>query len=214
MAKHSSKIDVSLQGLSPLVNGEPLYKGITVNVPHGGSMAIMGVSGIGKSLLLRSILGEWQHSGSKKVNGKIFMVFQDHDQLFPWMTVEKNLKFALIKINQEQLQLWGLEHLLKLMPYQLSVGQKQKITLLRALLRNEKILLCDEPLSGVDNISRIKIAKEFKFLASKIGKTVIWVTHDVLEAKQIADQIMLLNANNFQIVKNTIGQNEILSKIQ
>jgi ABC-type proline/glycine betaine transport system ATPase subunit len=100
------------------------------------------------------------------------------------------------------------------MPYQLSVGQKQKITLLRALLRDEKILLCDEPLSGVDNISRIKIAKEFKFLASKIGKTVIWVTHDVLEAKQIADQIMLLNANNFQIVKNTIGQNEILSKIQ
>jgi ABC-type nitrate/sulfonate/bicarbonate transport system ATPase subunit len=214
MAKQLSKIGVQLQNLSPLVNGKPLYQGISANIAHGKSIAVMGVSGIGKSLLLKSILGEWQHSGSKKINGNLFMVFQDQDQLFPWMTVEKNLNFALIQINRKQLQLWGVDHLLKLMPYQLSVGQKQKITLLRALLRNETILLCDEPLSGVDNISRIKIAKEFKFLASKIGKTVIWVTHDVLEAKQIGDQIMILNPNNFKIVKNTIAQNEILSKIQ
>jgi ABC-type nitrate/sulfonate/bicarbonate transport system ATPase subunit len=130
------------------------------------------------------------------------------------MTIEKNLKFACKNTKNNILQKWNIEHLINFLPHQLSVGQRQRITLARALQRKEKILLCDEPLSAVDSINKIKIAKDFKDTAALNKKTVVWVTHDVLEAKAVGDDIMIINKNSFKIFKNTAKQNEILQAVK
>jgi ABC-type nitrate/sulfonate/bicarbonate transport system ATPase subunit len=191
------KIAIETNHLSPVIDGKPLYNGINIKLYEGKTLAIMGKSGIGKTLLLECLAHNWQHVGKNYLATDFFRVFQDDMQIFPWMTVEKNLKLACQNnIFFEIIRSWKLQDCLNKLPVQISVGQRQRITLARALARKENILLCDEPLSSVDSLSRIEIAMDFKKMLKKLKKTIVWITHDVLEAKSISDKILVINKKN------------------
>lgn len=206
---------IALNQVSPSVGGQSLYPGITIDVRDGEILAVMGKSGVGKSLLLDCISGSYHdHSGKISRKGKVFRVYQDHDQLFPWMTIGENMSIAgchdtALSISHK----WNLDKYWNHKPHQLSVGQRQRMTLIRALGRPESILLCDEPLSAVDGLTALDLAKEFRELAHESNKCVIWITHDTLEAQSVADRYLVLKSTDHFVLPSNVTTDEILSKI-
>jgi ABC-type nitrate/sulfonate/bicarbonate transport system ATPase subunit len=215
MEKRTNKINLSIHNFSPLVNGKKLYKGLNFDLKDGEIIAVMGMSGIGKTLLLESISNHWPHSGTKKIYQSMFKVFQHSWQLFPWMSIGKNLELACGKKQvADILSLWNIiDHKNKL-PHQLSVGQRQRVTMARALYRDEKILFCDEPLSGVDSITRLQISRDLKKKFKLVKKSILWITHDVLEAKEIADRILIITKKNNIQIDPIKGVDEIIKQIK
>ncbi len=181
----------------------------------GEILAIIGESGSGKSTMLRIIAGlEEAYKGSMLIgdenifSDKIFiepenrgvgMVFQDY-ALFPHMTVKKNIQYGLKKKNKvekekiamEMLQLVNLlEHKDKY-PYELSGGQQQRVAIARAIAPKPSVLLLDEPFSNLDANLRERIRDEIKVILKKAGITSIFVTHDIEDARVLANKIIVL----------------------
>lgn len=181
-----------------------VYSDLTLTINSGEFVAILGKSGCGKSVLLKSILNNVPlSSGSILINGKpivnkskiMSVVYQDHS-ILPWLTLRNNIKLVtndseVIESFSEMLQI--TEHLDKL-PKHVSIGTKQRAAIVRALCAQTDIILLDEPLCSVDEITAQEIRASLKSVFA--GKTVLYVTHNIHEALYVADRIIVLNSGN------------------
>jgi multiple sugar transport system ATP-binding protein len=185
-----------------------------LKVDSGKFLVLVGPSGCGKSTVLRIIAGlEKITSGEILIDGKdvsnisasergLAMVFQSY-ALYPHMSVYKNMAFSLenLKMNKDIInekvrsaaKLLQIEEYLERKPTALSGGQRQRVAIGRAIVRDPKAFLFDEPLSNLDAELRVTMRKELSALHDKIGGTMIYVTHDQIEAMTLADQIIVLN---------------------
>ena len=186
---------------------------INIDIESGDFLVLVGPSGCGKSTLLNCIAGlEKINSGDVFIDNKnmsdvapkdrdIAMVFQSY-ALYPTMTVEKNITFGMkvrgvtedvqkekLKEVAKQLQ---IENLLKRKPGQLSGGQRQRVAMGRALVRNPKLFLFDEPLSNLDAKLRVEMRTEIKRLHYDLGASMVYVTHDQIEAMTLATKIVVM----------------------
>lgn len=198
---------------------------ISLSIEEGEFFVLVGPSGSGKSTLLRMIAGLEEISGGVlKMNNKIVnhlppkernlsMVFQNY-ALYPHLTVEQNILFGLRakkidKLEQqkrlkETAEMMGLMDLLKRKPKQLSGGQRQRVALARSVVSEAPICLMDEPLSNLDAKLRAHMRIEIRRLQKKLGLTMIYVTHDQVEAMTMGDRIMVLNDGKIQQVGEPI----------
>ena len=188
-------------------------RGVDLDIPDGEFTVLVGPSGCGKSTLLRTIAGlEDADSGDiaigdEIVNGArprdrdVAMVFQDY-ALYPHMTVHGNISLSLRarKMPKREIEdrvkravaMLGVGNLLDRYPRQLSGGQRQRVAIGRAIVRNPRVFLFDEPLSNLDAQLRDEMRSEIKRLHQEISTTMIYVTHDQVEAMTLADRIVLL----------------------
>ncbi len=191
-----------------------IIKDLSLSVDKGEFLVIVGPSGCGKSTLLRMIAGlEEINSGVIKIGDKVVndlspadrdiaMVFQNY-ALYPHMNVYKNLSYGLKnrkvpkdiieKKVKEISKLLQIEELLERKPSELSGGQRQRVAMGRAIIREPKAFLFDEPLSNLDAKLRHQMRVEIRKLHDKLGITSIYVTHDQVEAMTLADRIVILN---------------------
>ena len=190
-----------------------VLKGIDLDVDEGGFLVLVGPSGCGKSTLLNTIAGlEAITSGEIRIAGRkvndlhpserdIAMVFQSY-ALYPNMTVEGNIGFGMEmrgvpkperdKAIQGVAEMLQISHLLQRKPSQLSGGQRQRVAMGRALVRRPKLFLFDEPLSNLDAKLRVDMRTEIKRLHARIKTTIVYVTHDQIEAMTLATKIAVL----------------------
>ena len=210
---------VSVQGLALSYGAISVLKELDLDIAQGEFIVLLGPSGCGKSTLLNCIAGLLEPSEGKVfISGKnvtwdepkdrgIGMVFQSY-ALYPQMTVERNLSFGLrvaglpkeeidkrVKRAAEMLQ---LEPLLQRKPTALSGGQRQRVAIGRALVRDVDVFLFDEPLSNLDAKLRAELRVEIKRLHQKLGNTMIYVTHDQIEALTLADRIAVMKGGVIQ----------------
>jgi multiple sugar transport system ATP-binding protein len=191
-----------------------IIRGVSLQAHHGEFVVLVGPSGCGKSTLLRMIAGlESVTSGEIRIDGRIVndlppkdrdiaMVFQNY-ALYPHMNVAQNMAFSLklrgvptdtIKEKVERAaQILGLTDLLARLPKELSGGQRQRVAMGRAIVRDPRVFLFDEPLSNLDSKLRVQMRSEIKELHQRLGATTMYVTHDQIEAMTMADRIAVLN---------------------
>ncbi|AKP64220.1 SN-glycerol-3-phosphate ABC superfamily ATP binding cassette transporter, ABC protein [Levilactobacillus koreensis JCM 16448] len=196
-----------------------VLQNVTAHIESGEFFAIVGPSGCGKSTLLRMIAGLIPIStGELQIDGKVAtdlppkdrqltMVFQSY-ALFPFLSVTDNVAFGLkarkfpAKEIEERvtkaIKLVNLEEFKDRRPRDLSGGQRQRVALARAIASDAKVCLMDEPLSNLDAQLRIKMRTELRNLQQELGLTVIYVTHDQVEAMTMADHIMVLHDHKIQ----------------
>lgn len=188
-------------------------RGIDLDIPEGEFTVFVGPSGCGKSTLLRTIAGlEEVNDGRIEIDGRLIndmaprdrdiaMVFQNY-ALYPYMNVFENIAFGLRarkfpaddidkRVNQAA-DMLGITEFLTRLPRELSGGQRQRVAIGRAIVRDASLYLFDEPLSNLDAQLREGMRSEIKQLHQDIGKTMIYVTHDQVEAMTLADRIVLL----------------------
>ena len=204
---------VSLKKLVKSYGALRVVHGIDLDVADGEFVALVGPSGCGKSTTLRMIAGlESISDGAIEIGGtvvndlpprdrNISMVFQSY-ALYPHMTVRENMGFSLKIAKQSQSEIdrqvneaaaiLGLEALMDRRPAQLSGGQRQRVAMGRAIVRHPEVFLFDEPLSNLDAKLRTQMRTEIKKLHAKVQSTVIYVTHDQVEAMTLADRIVIM----------------------
>ncbi|MEQ1524020.1 MAG: ATP-binding cassette domain-containing protein, partial [Aestuariivirga sp.] len=205
--------DLKITGLHKYYGSFHAVKGIDLEVPSGEFTVLVGPSGCGKSTLLRTIAGlEEASEGTVEIGNKdvtwarpgdrdIAMVFQNY-ALYPYMNVFENIAFGLrarkfptAEINKRvanAAEMLGIGPLLKRLPRELSGGQRQRVAIGRAIVRDARLFLFDEPLSNLDAQLRDDMRVEIKRLHQELGRTMIYVTHDQIEAMTLADRIVLL----------------------
>lgn len=200
--------------LAPVVDGHVLYPGIDFELEPGKITVVIGHSGIGKTSLFNAITGDITHSGLVESLDVHMRVFQGSGQLLPWFTVEENLDLisAKQKNYNDLVKNWNLDQHLSNYPYQLSVGQRQRFVLIGAIFSGRKLLLCDEPLSGVDGITALRISRDFRQAVQDNQIKCMWITHDLIEAESIADQVILLDRENPEVVSHCITYHELYKK--
>jgi ABC-type sugar transport system ATPase subunit len=192
---------------------------LTLHVPDGEFLILVGPSGCGKTTALRIVaglehpttgdvrIGELSMHGVSPRDRDIAMVFQNY-ALYPHMTVQRNLAFGLKERHtakdeirrrvHEVSAMLGLDDLLKRRPAQLSGGQRQRVAMGRALVREPKAFLMDEPLSNLDAKLRVQMRAELKRLHQRLGITTIYVTHDQVEAMTLGDRVVVMSAGRVQ----------------
>jgi multiple sugar transport system ATP-binding protein len=195
--------------------------GISIAIEDGEFLALVGPSGCGKSTLLRSIAGlETINGGDILIDGRIVtdlapkdrdiaMVFQNY-ALYPHMNVAANMGFALKLAGRQQVEIrervdkaaaiLDLARQLERKPVALSGGQRQRVAMGRAIVRDPKVFLFDEPLSNLDAKLRVQMRSEIRELQQRLGTTTIYVTHDQTEAMTMADKIAVLNGGKLEQV--------------
>ncbi|MDL4840602.1 ABC transporter ATP-binding protein [Aquibacillus rhizosphaerae] len=198
---------------------------INLSIEEGEFFVLVGPSGSGKSTLLRMIAGlEDITDGTLKINDKVVnhlppkdrnlsMVFQNY-ALYPHLTVEQNILFGLNakKVNKKEQQkrlketaeMMGLRNYLKRKPKQLSGGQRQRVALARSVVSESPLCLMDEPLSNLDAKLRAHMRIEIRRLQKRLGLTMVYVTHDQVEAMTMGDRIMVLDNGKIQQVGEPI----------
>jgi len=205
---------IKLESIHKTFDEVSVIKGVDIEINDGEFVVFVGPSGSGKTTLLRMIAGlEDISSGLLKIDGKemndvppakreLAMVFQSY-ALYPHMTVYQNLAFGLklAKVNQVEIkdrvqkvaEILQIEKYLERLPKKLSGGQRQRVAIGRAIIREPKVFLFDEPLSNLDAALRSNMRVELAELHDKLGATIIYVTHDQIEAMTLADKIVVLN---------------------
>ncbi|MFM2355995.1 MAG: hypothetical protein RLZZ528_1731 [Pseudomonadota bacterium] len=212
---------VVLRGIRKSFGAVDVIKGIDLTIAPGEFCVFVGPSGCGKSTLLRIIAGlEEQTGGTLEIDGRdvsgaepsqrgIAMVFQSY-ALYPHLTVRDNIGFglSLARLPKDQIrakveataELLQLTHLLDRKPRALSGGQRQRVAIGRAIVRDPKVFLFDEPLSNLDAALRAQMRLELTELHARLGATMIYVTHDQVEAMTMADKIVVLNGGTIEQV--------------
>jgi ABC-type sugar transport system ATPase subunit len=205
---------VSLQGVCKSFGEVAVVHGVDLEVADHEFVVFVGPSGCGKSTLLRMIAGlEDITAGEIAIDGRVVneldpkdrdvaMVFQDY-ALYPHMTVYENMAFSLryrgvakAEIRRRvdhAARILDIDPLAARMPRQLSGGQRQRVAMGRAIVRDPKVFLFDEPLSNLDAKLRVQMRTEIKRLRERVATTTIYVTHDQVEAMTLADRIVILN---------------------
>ncbi|MBP1842397.1 multiple sugar transport system ATP-binding protein [Rhizobium petrolearium] len=204
---------VEIQNVRKAYGDFETIKGVSVDVPDGAFVVLVGPSGCGKSTLLRMIAGlEEITDGTIRIGGRVIndvepkhrdiaMVFQNY-ALYPHMTIAENMGFSLrlAKKPKEEIasrvtdaaRILGLTDYLQRYPKQLSGGQRQRVAMGRAIVRNPKVFLFDEPLSNLDAKLRVQMRAELKDIHARIRTTTVYVTHDQIEAMTMADRIVVM----------------------
>ena len=195
-------------------SGSVAVSNVSLTVRDGEFLVLVGPSGCGKSTTLRMIAGlEEMTSGSIHIGGRcvnnlppkdrdIAMVFQNY-ALYPHMTVFENMAFGLklrhvprreiqARVN-DAAEILGLQEYMKRLPKQLSGGQRQRVAVGRAIVRKPKVFLFDEPLSNLDAKMRVEMRGEITRLHRRLGATMIYVTHDQVEAMTMSDRIVVMD---------------------
>ena len=187
-----------------------VLRDINLDVGDGEFLCLLGPSGCGKSTLLNTMAGFLSPtSGQITVDGEAvrgpdprrIFVFQERG-VFPWLTVEGNIEFGLFKLPREErerrvahyIQMVGLKGFEKSYPPELSGGMKQRLEVARALAVNPDMLLLDEPFGALDSITRLIMRGELLRIWQAERKTIIFVTHDIDEAVQLADRVVVMSA--------------------
>jgi ABC-type sugar transport system ATPase subunit len=213
--------DVRLTGVTKRFGTTEVLKGIDLEVADGEFVVFVGPSGCGKSTLLRAIAGLEEpddgavHIGGRDVTGVspadrgIAMVFQSY-ALYPHMSVRENMGFALslAKVDKAEItrrvdaaaDILNIADYLDRKPKALSGGQRQRVAIGRAIVRGPEVFLFDEPLSNLDAELRVEMRVEIARLHREIGATMIYVTHDQVEAMTLADKIVVLRAGKVEQV--------------
>ncbi|GGA02998.1 sugar ABC transporter ATP-binding protein [Elstera cyanobacteriorum] len=212
---------LEISGLRKRYGALEILKGIDITLEPGGFLVLVGPSGCGKSTLLNTIAGlEGISDGHISIDGQIVndlhpskrdiaMVFQSY-ALYPTMSVGENIAFALemrgvpkaerMAAVQKVAKVLQIEHLLSRKPGQLSGGQRQRVAMGRALVREPRVFLFDEPLSNLDAKLRVDMRTEIKRLHQRTGATIVYVTHDQIEAMTLATKIAVLRDGLLQQV--------------
>ncbi len=192
----------------------PAADSVSLDIGHGEFMVLLGPSGCGKTTTLRMIAGlESISSGTLSIDGRVVnqvpakdrdiaMVFQSY-ALYPHMSVKDNLAFGLKRRSVERAEIerrvrdvasvLGLSELLDRKPHALSGGQRQRVALGRAIVRDPKVFLFDEPLSNLDAALRVSTRGEISSIHRRLGATMIYVTHDQVEAMTMGTRICIIN---------------------
>ena len=206
--------NLKIAGLCKSYGQVEVLKNIDLDIKDGEFVVFVGPSGCGKSTLLRMICGLDEVSagtlaiGDRIVNDVpsskrgIAMVFQSY-ALYPHMSVASNMGYALRLAGESRdeidrrvraaAEILKIDHLLDRKPRQLSGGQRQRVAIGRAIVREPEVFLFDEPLSNLDAALRVDMRMEFARLKSRLGTTMIYVTHDQVEAMTLADKIVVMN---------------------
>jgi multiple sugar transport system ATP-binding protein len=204
---------ITLKGLKKSYGNTHVIKGVDITIEDGEFCVFVGPSGCGKSTLLRMIAGlEDISDGTLDIGGRVVndlppkergvaMVFQSY-AIFPHMTVRENVAFGLTIAGDskevkdakvaEAARILQMEHLLDRRPSQLSGGQRQRVAIGRAIVRKPQVFLFDEPLSNLDAALRMDMRMEIGKLHTALGATMVYVTHDQVEAMTLADKIVVL----------------------
>jgi multiple sugar transport system ATP-binding protein len=212
---------LELENVTKAFGGLDVLTGVNLAVAKGEFVVIVGPSGCGKSTLLRIIAGLEEHtSGHLRIEGKVMdtvppskrgiaMVFQSY-ALYPHLNVADNMSLALKRegVPKEEIRkrleaaasMLALGALLERRPAQLSGGQRQRVAIGRAIVRQPKLFLFDEPLSNLDAALRVNTRLELAQLHRELGATMIYVTHDQIEAMTLADKIVVMHAGKVQQV--------------
>ncbi|ODT81258.1 MAG: ABC transporter ATP-binding protein [Pelagibacterium sp. SCN 64-44] len=211
--------ELQLRGINKSFGSVKVIQDIDLDIGDGEFVVFVGPSGCGKSTLLRTISGlEEPSSGQVLIGGEdvteydpsergVAMVFQSY-ALYPHMTVEQNLGFGLrmggtpkdqvAERVAEAARILELSELLDRKPRQLSGGQRQRVAIGRAIVRQPKAFLFDEPLSNLDAELRVQMRIEIAKLHQQLGATMVYVTHDQVEAMTLADRIVVLRAGRIE----------------
>ncbi|MGI6852251.1 sn-glycerol-3-phosphate ABC transporter ATP-binding protein UgpC [Mesorhizobium sp. 1B3] len=206
--------DIALRGIRKTYGKTEVVHGVDLDIPHGELVVILGPSGCGKSTLLRMVAGlEGITAGDISIGGQVVnrleprergcaMVFQNY-ALYPHMTVAQNIGYSLkitgvpkTQRNEKVAKVaasLGLSEFLDRKPGQLSGGQRQRVAMGRAMIREPKVFLYDEPLSNLDARLRVAMRVEIRKLHQRLGTTTLFVTHDQVEAMTLADRIVVMN---------------------
>jgi len=209
--------EVTLNRVVKAYGANEVIHGIDLAIGSGEFVVFVGPSGCGKSTLLRMIAGLEDITGGQiGIGGRVVndlpprardiaMVFQDY-ALYPHKTVFENMAFGLRLRKRpdhevrtrvgEAASILQIEHLMERRPRELSGGQRQRVAMGRAIVRQPKAFLFDEPLSNLDALLRAEMRVEIKKLHQRLGETIIYVTHDQVEAMTLADRIVVLQAGN------------------
>jgi multiple sugar transport system ATP-binding protein len=212
---------VSVRNIEKSFGAYKVFESVSVDIEDGQFVVLVGPSGCGKSTLLRMIAGLEEVSagdiviGEKVINDlhpkdrDIAMVFQNY-ALYPHMNVRENMGFSLKLSGFDQAvrkrkidyaaNILNLEPLLERYPRELSGGQRQRVAMGRAIVRDPKVFLFDEPLSNLDAKLRVQMRAEIKALHHRLKTTIVYVTHDQVEAMTMADKIVVMNNGNIEQV--------------
>jgi multiple sugar transport system ATP-binding protein len=218
--------NVELAGVQKAFGDVQVLRDIDLEVHDGEFMVFVGPSGCGKSTLLRTIAGlEDITGGTLKIGGRVVndmppaergiaMVFQSY-ALYPHMDLFENMAFGLklAKMPKTEIdaavnnaaKILHIDHLLQRKPKDLSGGQRQRVAIGRAIVRKPEVFLFDEPLSNLDAALRVKMRYEFAKLHEELKTTMIYVTHDQVEAMTLADRIVVLSAGRIEQVGSPLA---------
>lgn len=176
-----------------------IFSDLDFAVEKGEFVAVIGPSGCGKTTLLNLFAGSVKpNQGEIFCGGNLRMVYQQ-SSLFPWLTVEENIALGLGEDNREKvsemLAIINLTNFARHFPHQLSGGMKQRVELGRALIGEAEILLLDEPFSSLDYLTKLNIRSELVRMLKEFPRTTVLVTHDIEEAVQLADRVVILSGS-------------------
>jgi len=193
---------LSIEDASVSFGSVEVFRNLSLEISRGEFVAVVGPSGCGKTTLLNLFSGFLKPStGRVLCLGRVRMVYQ-HDSLFPWQTAAQNIALGLRDLSsqaererqlKEMLRLIKLEEFTEHYPHQLSGGMRQRVELARALAGDTDILLLDEPFSSLDYLTRLRMRRELARMLEELPRTVVLVTHDIEEAAQLADRILVLS---------------------
>ncbi|MFT3718631.1 ABC transporter ATP-binding protein [Pseudorhodoferax sp.] len=217
---------VTLSGITKSFGDTQVIKGVDIAIGDGEFAVFVGPSGCGKSTLLRMIagldaptageirIGETVVNDLPPKQREVSMVFQTY-ALYPHMTVRQNMGFGLMIAGTAAdaiaarvagaARMLGLDALLDRLPRQLSGGQRQRVAMGRAMVRDPKVFLFDEPLSNLDAKLRVQMRTEIRALHQRLGTTSIYVTHDQVEAMTMADRIVVLRDGRVEQVGTPVA---------
>lgn len=186
---------LELQEVGHSFGGLEVVKPLNLSVAPGEFVALVGPSGSGKTTLLSILSGHLMPSTGKVVRTGTTRTVYQADGLFPWRTVRKNIALGASSAAEvdELLALVNLAEFADSFPHQLSGGMRQRVELARALAGKTDLLLLDEPFSALDYLTRLKMRAELARLLEKRPCTVVLVTHDIEEASQLADRVLVLS---------------------
>lgn len=203
---------VQVQNLVRSYEGRPVLDGLNLEIRAGEFVALLGRSGSGKSTLLRALAGldhDVTGSGALRVPGKVSVVFQD-SRLLPWKRILDNVVLGLsdpdpLARGREALEEVGLTGRESAWPNQLSGGEQQRVALARSLVHDPELLLADEPFGALDALTRIRMHTLLRRLCERHRPAVLLVTHDVDEAIELADRIIVLDHGKLLVEKTVPG---------
>ena len=194
-----------------------VFRDLTLEISLGEFVAVVGPSGCGKTTLLNLLSGFLKPTAGHVISsGRVRMVYQT-DSLFPWQTVAQNIALGLRNIDDDKERANQLEKMLRLIkldefashyPHQLSGGMRQRVELARALAGDSDVLLLDEPFSSLDYLARLRMRRELARMLKELPRTVVLVTHDIEEAAQLADRIIVMSDRPARICRELRPQLE------